>query len=155
MPGKRPEPLPKPERKRPGPKAKLKSEVETAKPAEEPEYDPEVIANAHLTMDEDFYVCSVCKMKFKQPGNARRHIVTVHRNEKPHDCLKCGAKFGRKVRNSFSFQPLTKSRRLSVGFHYLPNRNICQKAKEKSRVQQSRKSTERCWRLFARPLLCK
>lgn len=86
------------ERKRPGPKAKLKSEIECAKPVvpEEPEYDPEVIANAHLTMEEDFYKCSVCKMKFKQPGNARRHIITVHRNEKPHECTKCGAKFGRK-----------------------------------------------------------
>ena len=46
---------------------------------EEPEYDPEVIANAHLTMEDDHYKCSVCKMKFKQPGNARRHIITVHR----------------------------------------------------------------------------
>jgi len=83
------------ERKRPGPKAKMKSEEE-CKVAEEPEYDPEVIANAHLTMEDDHYKCSVCKMKFKQPGNARRHIITVHRNEKPHDCEKCGAKFGRK-----------------------------------------------------------
>ena len=82
-----------------GPKAKIKSEE--VKPPEEPEYDPEVIANAHLTMEEDFYKCSVCKMKFKQPGNARRHIITVHRNEKPHNCVKCGAKFGRKV--SFLF----------------------------------------------------
>ena len=83
------------ERKRPGPKAKIKAEE--VKPPDEPEYDPEVIANAHLTMEEDFYKCSVCKMKFKQPGNARRHIITVHRNEKPHNCVKCGAKFGRKV----------------------------------------------------------
>jgi len=83
------------ERKRPGPKAKMKSE-EDCKVNEEPEYDPEVIANAHLTMEDDHYKCSVCKMKFKQPGNARRHIITVHRNEKPHDCEKCGAKFGRK-----------------------------------------------------------
>lgn len=82
------------ERKRPGPKAKIKAEE--VKPPDEPEYDPEVIANAHLTMEEDFYKCSVCKMKFKQPGNARRHIITVHRNEKPHNCVKCGAKFGRK-----------------------------------------------------------
>lgn len=36
-----------------GPKAKIKSEE--VKPPEEPEYDPEVIANAHLTMEEDFY----------------------------------------------------------------------------------------------------
>ena len=85
------------ERKRPGPKAKAKPESE-AKPPEEPEYAPEVIANAHLTMDEDYYVCSVCNMKFKQPGNARRHIITVHRNEKNHECIKCQAKFGRKVR---------------------------------------------------------
>jgi len=91
---KRQDIIPK-ERKRPGPKAKLKTEEEP-KPPEEPEYDPEVIANAHLTMEEDFYKCSVCKMKFKQPGNARRHIITVHRNEKPHNCVKCGAKFGRK-----------------------------------------------------------
>ena len=49
------------------------------KAPEEPEYDPEVIANAHLTMEDDHYKCSVCKMKFKQPGNARRHIITVHR----------------------------------------------------------------------------
>ena len=95
---KRQDIMPK-ERKRPGPKAKIKSEE--VKPPEEPEYDPEVIANAHLTMEEDFYKCSVCKMKFKQPGNARRHIITVHRNEKPHNCVKCGAKFGRKV--SFLF----------------------------------------------------
>jgi len=47
-------------------------------------------------MDDDYYVCSVCKMKFKQPGNARRHIITVHRNEKNHECLKCSARFGRK-----------------------------------------------------------
>merc|ERR1719270_3378921 len=80
---------------RPGPKAKVAKEAEP-KPPDEPEYDPEVIANAHLTMDDDYYKCSVCKMKFKQPGNARRHIITVHRNEKPHDCEKCGAKFGRK-----------------------------------------------------------
>lgn len=85
------------ERKRPGPKAKIKSEAEhKPTPPEEPEYDPEVIAAAHLTMEEDYYICSVCKMKFKQPGNARRHIITVHRNEKPHECAKCGAKFGRK-----------------------------------------------------------
>ena len=84
------------ERKRPGPKAKAKPESE-AKPPEEPEYAPEVIANAHLTMDDDYYVCSVCSMKFKQPGNARRHIITVHRNEKNHECIKCQAKFGRKV----------------------------------------------------------
>lgn len=90
---KRQDIIPK-ERKRPGPKAKIKTEE--VKPPEEPEYDPEVIANAHLTMEEDFYKCSVCKMKFKQPGNARRHIITVHRNEKPHNCVKCGAKFGRK-----------------------------------------------------------
>lgn len=83
------------ERKRPGPKAKAKPESE-AKPPEEPEYAPEVIANAHLTMDDDYYVCSVCSMKFKQPGNARRHIITVHRNEKNHECIKCQAKFGRK-----------------------------------------------------------
>merc|ERR1712079_117459 len=83
------------ERKRPGPKAKMKSE-EDCKVNEEPEYDPEVIANAHLTMEDDHYKCSVCKMNFKQPGNARRHIITFHRNEKPHDCEKCGAKFGRK-----------------------------------------------------------
>lgn len=89
-----PREIPK-ERKRPGPKAKLKSEEECKVP-EEPEYDPEVIANAHLTMEDDHYKCSVCKMKFKQPGNARRHIITVHRNEKPHECEKCGAKFGRK-----------------------------------------------------------
>ena len=86
------------ERKRPGPKAKMKSEEECKvnliysftyslftniilflKVPEEPEYDPEVIANAHLTMEDDHYKCSVCKMKFKQPGNARRHIITVHR----------------------------------------------------------------------------
>eukprot|EP00092_Neocalanus_flemingeri_P033218 GFUD01036124.1.p1 GENE.GFUD01036124.1~~GFUD01036124.1.p1 ORF type:complete len:349 (-),score=62.90 GFUD01036124.1:121-1167(-) len=91
---KRQDIIPK-ERKRPGPKAKIKTEEEP-KPPEEPEYDPEVIANAHLTMEDDFYKCSVCKMKFKQPGNARRHIITVHRNEKPHNCVKCGAKFGRK-----------------------------------------------------------
>lgn len=90
---KRQDIMPK-ERKRPGPKAKIKAEE--VKPPDEPEYDPEVIANAHLTMEEDFYKCSVCKMKFKQPGNARRHIITVHRNEKPHNCVKCGAKFGRK-----------------------------------------------------------
>jgi len=90
-------PMESKERKRPGPKAKLKSEqAECEKRVEEPEYDPEVIANAHLTMEEDYYKCSVCKMKFKQPGNARRHIITVHRNEKPHECVKCGAKFGRK-----------------------------------------------------------
>jgi hypothetical protein len=65
---------------------------------DEEEYAPEVIANAHLTLEEEYYVCSVCKMKFKQPGNARRHIITVHRNEKPHICLKCDARFGRKVR---------------------------------------------------------
>ena len=87
---------PKEPRKRPGPKAKVKQESEP-KPPDEPEYDPEVIANAHLTMDDDYYVCSVCKMKFKQPGNARRHIITVHRNEKNHECLKCNARFGRKV----------------------------------------------------------
>lgn len=87
---------PKTERKRPGPKTKVKQESEP-KPPDEPEYDPEVIANAHLTMDDDYYVCSVCKMKFKQPGNARRHIITVHRNEKNHECLKCSARFGRKV----------------------------------------------------------
>jgi len=86
---------PKTERKRPGPKTKVKQESEP-KPPDEPEYDPEVIANAHLTMDDDYYVCSVCKMKFKQPGNARRHIITVHRNEKNHECLKCSARFGRK-----------------------------------------------------------
>ena len=84
------------ERKRPGPKAKVAKEAEP-KPPDEPEYDPEVIANAHLTMDDDYYKCSVCKMKFKQPGNARRHIITVHRNEKNHECLKCSARFGRKV----------------------------------------------------------
>ena len=84
------------ERKRPGPKTKVAKEAEP-KPPDEPEYAPEVIANAHLTMDEDYYVCSVCKMKFKQPGNARRHIITVHRNEKNHECLKCSARFGRKV----------------------------------------------------------
>ena len=84
------------ERKRPGPKSKVKQESEP-KPPDEPEYAPEVIANAHLTMDDDYYVCSVCKMKFKQPGNARRHIITVHRNEKNHECLKCNARFGRKV----------------------------------------------------------
>ena len=95
---KRQDIIPK-ERKRPGPKAKIKTEE--VKPPEEPEYDPEVIANAHLTMDNDYYVCSVCKMKFKQPGNARRHIITVHRNEKPHNCVKCGAKFGRKVNLRF------------------------------------------------------
>jgi len=83
------------ERKRPGPKAKVAKEAEP-KPPDEPEYDPEVIANAHLTMDDDYYKCSVCKMKFKQPGNARRHIITVHRNEKNHECLKCSARFGRK-----------------------------------------------------------
>ena len=93
---KRQEAAPK-ERKRPGPKTKVKQESEP-KPPDEPEYDPEVIANAHLTMDDDYYVCSVCKMKFKQPGNARRHIITVHRNEKNHECLKCSARFGRKVR---------------------------------------------------------
>ena len=65
------------ERKRPGPKARVKEE--DVKVPEEPEYDPEVIANAHLTMEDDHYKCSVCKMKFKQPGNARRHIITVHR----------------------------------------------------------------------------
>jgi hypothetical protein len=72
-----------------------------------------VIANAHLTLEEEYYVCSVCSMKFKQPGNARRHIITVHRNEKPHICLKCDARFGRKVRQFseffflfFSFFPL-------------------------------------------------
>jgi len=91
---KRQDIIPNKERKRPGPKAKIKTEE--VKPPEEPEYDPEVIANAHLTMEDDYYVCSVCKMKFKQPGNARRHIITVHRNEKPHNCCKCGAKFGRK-----------------------------------------------------------
>ena len=84
------------ERKRPGPKTKVPKEAEP-KPPDEPEYDPEVIANAHLTMDDDYYKCSVCKMKFKQPGNARRHIITVHRNEKNHECLKCSARFGRKV----------------------------------------------------------
>ena len=84
------------ERKRPGPKAKVAKEAEP-KPPDEPEYDPEVIANAHLTMEDDYYKCSVCKMKFKQPGNARRHIITVHRNEKNHECLKCSARFGRKV----------------------------------------------------------
>ena len=65
---------------------------------EEPEYDPEVIANAHLTMEDDHYKCSVCKMKFKQPGNARRHIITVHRfvttflvtGEFLRKCLKSG-----------------------------------------------------------------
>lgn len=95
---KRQDIIPNKERKRPGPKAKIKTEE--VKPPEEPEYDPEVIANAHLTMEDDYYVCSVCKMKFKQPGNARRHIITVHRNEKPHNCCKCGAKFGRKVRHT-------------------------------------------------------
>lgn len=88
---------------------------------EEPEYAPEVIANAHLTMEEDFYVCSVCKMKFKQPGNARRHIITVHRNEKPHICLKCDARFGRKVRMIFI---LKNSRWFSLSFSYL---NPCKK----------------------------
>ena len=83
---------------------------------EEPEYAPEVIANAHLTMEEDFYVCSVCKMKFKQPGNARRHIITVHRNEKPHICLKCDARFGRKVRMIFIFK---NSRWFTLSFSYL------------------------------------
>ena len=67
------------ERKRPGPKAKLKAEEECSE-VKEPEYDPELIANAHLTMEDDHYKCSVCLMKFKQPGNARRHIITVHRS---------------------------------------------------------------------------
>ena len=64
---------------------------------EEPEYDPEVIANAHLTMEDDHYKCSVCKMKFKQPGNARRHIITVHRFVTPFfftdEVLRKGLKF--------------------------------------------------------------
>ena len=84
---------PRPERReRPRPVKKAKEERD-----EEPEYAPEVIANAHLTLENEHYVCSVCKMKFKQPGNARRHIITVHRNEKPHVCVKCDARFGRKV----------------------------------------------------------
>jgi hypothetical protein len=78
-----------------------------------------VIANAHLTLEEEYYVCSVCSMKFKQPGNARRHIITVHRNEKPHICLKCDARFGRKVRYflpemEFLDSNLTKDSRLLI-----------------------------------------
>ena len=89
------------------PRAERKERRQPAKKvkeeAEEPEYDPEVIANAHLTMVDEHYVCSVCSMKFKQPGNARRHIITVHRNEKPHVCMKCDARFGRKVSKIFHY----------------------------------------------------
>jgi hypothetical protein len=90
-----------------------------------------VIANAHLTLEEEYYVCSVCSMKFKQPGNARRHIITVHRNEKPHICLKCDARFGRKVRyfyqvsflillffSTINKMPSFLSRKAETTFHY-------------------------------------
>lgn len=85
------------ERKRPGPKPKTKAEGQEDKDGVEgPIYDQATIDAAHLTVVDDHYVCSVCKMKFKQPGNARRHIITVHRNEKPHECSVCSTKFGRK-----------------------------------------------------------
>jgi len=85
-------------RKRPGPKPKTKSAdgAEDKDSLDGPLYDQATIDAAHLTVENDHYVCSVCHMKFKQPGNARRHIITVHRNEKPHECSVCATKFGRK-----------------------------------------------------------
>ena len=41
----------------------------------EPEYDAETIANAHLNFVDEHYVCSVCAMRFKQPGNARKSTI--------------------------------------------------------------------------------
>ncbi|ODV74694.1 uncharacterized protein CYBJADRAFT_136505 [Cyberlindnera jadinii NRRL Y-1542] len=41
------------------------------------------------------FVCSYCMRRFKRQEHLKRHVRSLHTNEKPFDCTLCGKKFSR------------------------------------------------------------
>lgn len=49
------------------------------------------------TSPEGRPMCPMCGRDFPKPGNVKRHIQTVHENQRPYRCDECGKRFGHKT----------------------------------------------------------
>ena len=58
------------------------------------------------------YTCMECGRRFTQKGNLKRHVMSVHKGDRPFACNQCDATFGTKRNLSRHISAVHKKEKL-------------------------------------------